>query len=73
MTPNGSDRPLDLCVCRTDYDSGTTTLSVEVGDDEAARAQEWADRLGIDRSHLLRDALRRHLANLAARDCGPPR
>jgi hypothetical protein len=67
MTPNGSSPLPDVCVCRTDYDLGTTTLSVEVGDDEAARAQEWADRLGIDRSQLLRDALHRHLANLAAR------
>jgi hypothetical protein len=68
MRPNGSQPPSDVCVCRADFDSGTTTLCFEIEDDEAARAREWADRLGIDRSHLLREALRRHLVNLAARD-----
>jgi Ribbon-helix-helix protein, copG family len=41
-----------------------TMLSFRVADDEAARAQEWADRLGMDRSELLRDALHRHLVTL---------
>ena len=43
-----------------------TMFSFRVDDDEAARAQQWADRLGVDRSELLRDALRRHLQRLAS-------
>ena len=43
-----------------------TMLSFRVDDDEAARVQRWAERLGVDRSELLRDALRRHLVRLAA-------
>ena len=39
-------------------------LSFRVGDEEAAEAQTWADRLGVDRSELLRDALHRHLVAL---------
>jgi hypothetical protein len=38
-------------------------LSFRVADGGAA-AQEWADRLGVNRSGLLRDALHRHLASL---------
>jgi hypothetical protein len=41
-----------------------TMLSFRVADDEAAQAQEWADRLGVDRSELLRAALHRHLVTL---------
>jgi antitoxin MazE2 len=41
-----------------------TMLSFRVADDEAAEAQEWADRLGVDRSELLREALHRHLVSL---------
>ena len=41
-----------------------TMLSFRVTDDEAAQAQEWADRLGLDRSELLRDALHHHLVTL---------
>lgn len=33
---------------------------------EAAAAQAWAERLGLDRSELLREALRRHLLRLAS-------
>lgn len=43
-----------------------TMLSFRVDDDEAAAAQRWAERLGIDRSELLRDALHRHLVRLRA-------
>lgn len=43
-----------------------TMLSFRVEDTEARRAQGWADRLGIDRSELLREALRRHLDRLAS-------
>jgi hypothetical protein len=39
-------------------------LSFRVADAEAADAQEWADRLGVDRSQLLREALHRHLVAL---------
>lgn len=43
-----------------------TMLSFRVDDEEAARAQQWAERLGVDRSELLRDALHRHLLRLAS-------
>ena len=43
-----------------------TTLSFRVEDEEASEAQRWAERLGIDRSQLLRDALRDHLLRLAS-------
>ncbi|MFI5045756.1 MAG: ribbon-helix-helix protein, CopG family [Acidimicrobiia bacterium] len=42
-----------------------TMLSFRVDDDDAAQAQAWAKRLGVDRSELLRDALRRQLVRLA--------
>ena len=45
-----------------------TMLSFRVGADEAAKARQWADRLGVDRSELLRAALRLHLVRLAAED-----
>ena len=41
-------------------------LSFRVDEDEAVAAQRWADRLGVDRSELLRDALHRHLPRLAS-------
>lgn len=43
-----------------------TMVSFRVDDAEVAEAEQWARRLDIDRSELLRDALRRHLAALAA-------
>jgi hypothetical protein len=43
-------------------------LSFRVDDEEADYAERWAQRLGIDRSQLLRDALRRHLVRLASED-----
>jgi predicted transcriptional regulator len=43
-----------------------TMLSFRVDDDEAAAAQRWADRLRLDRSELLRQALHAHLVRLAA-------
>ena len=43
-----------------------TMLSFRAADDDARAAQSWADRLGVDRSELLRDALRRHLLRLAS-------
>ena len=43
-----------------------TMLSFRVDETEAEEAQTWADRLGVDRSELLREALRRHLHRLAS-------
>ncbi len=54
--------------CHTCYVRRMTMLSFRVEQGEAERAQEWAKRLGLDRSELLRDALRRHLARLASED-----
>jgi predicted transcriptional regulator len=42
-----------------------TMLSFRVDDETADRTTVWADQLGVDRSELLREALRRHLAQLA--------
>jgi hypothetical protein len=41
-------------------------LSFRVDDGEAEEAQRWADRLGVDKSELLRDALHRHLVRLSS-------
>jgi hypothetical protein len=41
-------------------------LSFRVDDRDAEEAQRWAKALGIDRSELLREALRRHLDRLAS-------
>lgn len=43
-----------------------TMLSFRVDGLEAQEAQLWAERLGVDRSELLRDALHRHLLRLAS-------
>lgn len=43
-----------------------TMLSFRVDESEAAAATRWAEQLGLDRSELLRQALRRHLVRLAA-------
>jgi hypothetical protein len=43
-----------------------TMLSFRVGQADAHAAQVWADRLGVRRSELLREALRRHLLRLAS-------
>ena len=45
-----------------------TMLSVRVGEQEAADLRRWAERLGLDRSEVLREALRRHLQRLASED-----
>jgi predicted transcriptional regulator len=45
-----------------------TMLSFRVDDAEASDAKRWAERLGVDRSELLREALRRHLDRLASED-----
>lgn len=41
-------------------------VELQVDADEADAAQRWAERLRIDRSELLRDALHRHLVRLRA-------
>jgi predicted transcriptional regulator len=41
-------------------------LSFRLDDDDAERVQAWATRLGIDRSELLREAVRRHLLRLVS-------
>jgi hypothetical protein len=43
-----------------------TMLSFRVDAAEAAEAQAWADRLGVDRSELLRRALHRYLVRLSS-------
>jgi predicted transcriptional regulator len=43
-----------------------TMISFRADDDDVDLADAWARRLHIDRSELLRDALRRYLAALAA-------
>ncbi len=43
-----------------------TMLSFRVDDSVAAEAQAWAGRLGVVRSELLRDALRRQILRLAS-------
>lgn len=45
-----------------------TMFSFRVDDKEAVDAQQWAERLGIDRSALLREALHRYLVRLRAED-----
>jgi hypothetical protein len=42
-----------------------TMLSFRVDDAEAAEAQRWSEQLGIDRSEILRQALRLYLVRLA--------
>jgi len=41
-----------------------TMLSFRVAAEEAVEVQRWAEELGLDRSELLREALRRHLVGL---------
>ena len=43
-----------------------TMLSFRVEEVDAQQAQVWAERLGVDRSELLRDAMRQHLNRLAS-------
>lgn len=45
-----------------------TILSFLADQADAQQAQAWADRLGISRPELLRDALRRQLNRLAAEE-----
>jgi predicted transcriptional regulator len=41
-------------------------FSFRVDSEEAEETRRWADRLGMDRSELLRDALHRYLVRLRA-------
>jgi Arc/MetJ-type ribon-helix-helix transcriptional regulator len=41
-------------------------LSFRVDERDASAVQRWAETLGVDRSELLREALRRHLDRLAS-------
>ena len=43
-----------------------TMLSFRTDEEQVAGATRWAATLGIDRSELLREALRRHLRKLEA-------
>jgi len=43
-----------------------TMMSFRVDDEEAIRAQGWAETFGVEPSELLRDALHRHLGRLDA-------
>jgi predicted transcriptional regulator len=43
-----------------------TMISFRVDDEEAELAQQWAERLGVDKSELLREALHQHLVRLMA-------
>lgn len=43
-----------------------TMISFRIDDADAAEVDRWATRLEIDRSELVRDAVRRRLAELAA-------
>jgi hypothetical protein len=43
-----------------------TMLSFRALDTDADAATQWAERLGVDRSELLREALRLHLVRLAS-------
>lgn len=45
-----------------------TMFSFRVDEADAEEARRWAERLGVDRSQLLRDALHRYLVRLRAED-----
>jgi hypothetical protein len=44
----------------------TVMISFRVEEEDVAEADRWAERLGVERSELLRDALASHIAHLAA-------
>jgi len=50
----------------TTYHQRMTMLSFRVDEPQAREVQSWAEQLGMDRSELLREALRRHLLRLAS-------
>lgn len=52
----------------TPYAWRMTMFSFRVDEAEAEEARRWAERLGVDRSQLLRDALHRYLVRLRSED-----
>jgi hypothetical protein len=48
------------------YRGCMTMLSFRTEEADALEAQRWSELLGVDRSELLREALRRHLLRLAS-------
>ncbi|TMF18215.1 MAG: ribbon-helix-helix protein, CopG family, partial [Chloroflexi bacterium] len=42
-----------------------TMVSFRMDDAEAAQLQAWSDRLSVDRSEVIREAVRKHLNRLA--------
>jgi Ribbon-helix-helix protein, copG family len=44
----------------------TVMVSFRADEEDVAAADRWAERLGVERSELLRDALASHIARLAA-------
>ena len=50
--------------------ASASELGFRVEAEEAAEAQRWSTRLGVDRSALLREALHRHLLRLASETFG---
>lgn len=44
----------------------TVMVSFRADDEDVAEADRWAERLGVERSELLRDALASHIVHLAA-------
>jgi len=54
--------------CHTMFGTCMTMLSFRVADEDAERVQVWAERLGVDRSEVLREALHQHLLKLASED-----
>jgi len=67
--PDNNDGVLDeerVNILSYGYDCCMTMLSFRVDARDAAEVQHWAERLGVYRSELLRDALRRHLDRLAS-------
>jgi len=45
-----------------------TMLSFRASEEDATAVTAWAERLGIDRSSLLREALHAHLVRLASEE-----
>lgn len=45
-----------------------TMLSFRVEESDAEEVRSWSKRLGVQRSQLLREALRQHLIRLASED-----
>ena len=50
----------------TEYNFRMTMLSFRVLDADADAVTQWAERIGVHRSELLREALRLHLVRLAS-------